>query len=380
MGKYYSLQTMDTTVICRVFNYNSFATLVQPWLKFGRRLMNMRDHYTLGEVYRMFQEGNSVQDILADHKDLSLRAALIGRTFHSINNQGPKAWRAKDYLRTMIDENIDIEHSVDGGMESLGPTTHIAFRGLMGAKDLQLWGYLRANAFQILVTKDTAVKPSRDTKETFDITRCAILAWKRALKSNGGIVDDNIRALPKILHVPHDAPPSQIKNMLRKHKKQIADISEECVSPVIVVTKGKVKPGIHFFEIMADGFKKQTQELRDLRIGVLHHAFGLQDLAEDRQKEIIASLKRAVEHEISVELEPRGDHNNKVVYLHHAVKKFDPENYRFSGDSDKYLRQVERAKAGDHLTISLADRFEIFKAQGGVEGLFTSNTVRPAIP
>lgn len=361
MGKHYSLENMDSTVICRVFNYHSIPKFIQPWVRLTRQLYGMRDHYTLGDVYRMHDAGQNVQDILSDNEGLTLRAALLGRTFHLIHNEGPKVWHAKNYLRTMIDENIDIEHSVDGGMQSIGPTTHVAFKGLMGAKDLKLWGYLRGNAYQILVTKDSAVKPSRNTKETFDITRCAILAWKRALTNNGGVVDDNIRALPKILQVPADAKPSQIKNMLRKHKEQIANIHDECVSPVIIMTEGKVKPGIHFFEIMAGGFKKQTEALRDLRLSALSDEFEVDRVPELRRKEIVASLKRAIEHEISVELQPVGDHNNRVVYLHNAVKKFNPHTYKFSGDSEKYIQQVRDAEKGDPLNMSIFERYEAKK-------------------
>ena len=361
MAVHYTPSTMDDTVICRVFNYHSYPLVPRLWLKFSRRLSNQRDHYTLGDVYRMFADGKKVQNILDENPDISMRATLIGRTFYMIHNTEQNKSHPGHRLKSMIDENIDIEHSVEAGIQTLGPTSHVAFEGLMGAKDARLWGRLRAGNYRLLVTKDSAVKPSRNTRDTLDITRCAILAWQRALKLSGGIVDENIRSLPVIVHVPHDASPSQIKNMLRKHKRQILNIFDEKVSPVIKVTKGKAKPGVHFFEIMDGGFKNQVNELRDLRVKVLENTFEIKRVQPLRRKEIIASLKRAVEHEISSELEPLGEHNNKVVYLHRAVKLFNPTTYSYSGDNYAYKREVSSAERGDIFSVPLTDRLESYK-------------------
>ena len=364
MSIHYSLDTMDRMVLCRTFNYHTYHPFIALGLKLYRRFgLGLRDNYTLGDVYRMFQSGQNVQEILDNHPDISMRAVLIGRTFYNLQNPQVNASKLKRHLRVMIDENIDVLHSVDGGMASFGRTTHVAFAGLMGAKDTRLWGYCRAHGINILVTKDKTVNLSRNTKETMDITRCAILAWKRAMKENGGIVDDNMRMMPVILHVPHDATPTQIKNFLRKHQETILDIYDERVSPVIELSKGKVKPGIHFMEILGGDLKKQSERLRDLRVEVLMSNFDLKLLLSKQIKEKYARLKRAVEHEISQELQPIQGHNNKIVYLNEAEASFDPLTYNHSGPMDKIQDAYERAVIGDHLSIPIQDRLAARRAQ-----------------
>lgn len=358
MSLHYTLETMDQTVLCRCFNYHSFPPLARLWLKFWRQISNKRDHYTLGDVYRMFMDGKTVQEIRDDNSDLTIRAALIGRCFYMIHNVSRAAWQSpKRYLKTMIDENIDIDHSVEGGIQALGPTTHVAFEGLVGQKDLRLWGRLRAQGHDLLITKDRAVKTSRNTPETRDITRCAIMAWQRRLRVNGGVVDDHIRSLPVIVHVPHDASPSQIKNMLRAHRNSIFDIHDERVSPVINLTKGKAKPGIHFFEILGGDLKHQIAALRNKRVDVLCDRLNIGTVTDPkREKEIRASLKRAVEHEISQELKPLSDHNAKVEYLFRGALAFYPDAYEFSGNSQYYLRVVEKSKIPDPMSLPLQER------------------------
>jgi hypothetical protein len=189
-----------------------------------------------------------------------------------------------------------------------------------------------------------------------DITRCAILAWKRALKVNGGVVDSHIRSLPVIIHVPHDAKPAQIKNLLRKHRDSIHDIYEECVSPVIILTKGKVKPGVHFWEITGDGFKKQVERLRDMRVEALIHQFEIHGIEEVNYKKIRATLKRAIEHEIATELKPIAGHNERVIYIHRAEKSFVAQEYQYSGPIEKIKDAIDRAAKASIIAPTPTDR------------------------
>lgn len=360
---HYNLENMDQTELCQTFNYHSYPFSLAFSPKYYRRFLGFVDHYTLGDVYRMFERGQDVQGILNNYPDVSMRAVLIGRTFYNLHNPQACISKLNRILKVLIDENIDILHTVDGGMQTLGYTSHLAFAGLMGAKDARLWGYCRARGINILVTKDRTVNLSRKTKDDMDITRCAILAWGRAMKKNGGIVDENMRMMPVILHVPHDATPTQIKNLIRKHQKTIFDVYDERVSPVIELTKGKVKPGIHFMEILDGDLKFQSTKLRDLRVDTLIANFDLTLLPYNEIKEMTATFKRAVEHEISTELQHIEGRNNRIIYINDAEKSFDADTYNYSGPMEKLHDAYLRVITGDPLLRPIEDRLEDMRAK-----------------
>lgn len=312
-----------------------------------RKIQGQRDVYTLREIYDEFDKGLHVQNILDKHSDLTLKSALYARAFYKANNPQKFKKRKLPILRALVDENIGIEHSVDGAAEVIGHATHITFEGLRTKKDSQIWAHARYKGFDFIITKDKACKPARNTLSTLDITRCAELRWKRELDQSGGVVTQLIREMPKIIHVPHDMPPVQIKNILRKHRERIFEIAEECVSPAIELTKGSAKPGKHFMEIYRGGDKEQIEELRNLRISALSDELGVNDLGPVSQKEISASLKKAIEHEISRELQNIHGRHGRILYLSMQVDIFDTHKYQYSGDLEKHAQAVERAKFGD---------------------------------
>lgn len=330
METFYSLETMDKRILCRTFNYYSIGNPFKRQLtRVKRRMQGRKDFYTLGDIYRMYCDGNNIQDILRDHPKLSLDAILIGRAFFAYKHPIRFKNRKLAPLRVMFDENIGVKHTIEGGMQVFGYATHVSFEGMVGAKDARLWGFLRARNIDILVTKDKAVNIGRNTKDTLDITRCAQLSWGRALKNNGGVVDKTIRQMPLILHVPHNASVTEIKNLLRKHQHTIREMFDERVSPVISVTKGKAKHGIHFFEIMSDGFKKKSDGLRDQRLDAILTRFDISAISMLEEGKLRARMKRCIEHEISQELKYRHDGRDKIIHLKEMEDSFNPLTYNY---------------------------------------------------
>jgi hypothetical protein len=357
-----TLENMDEVRLQSCFNYNAIAFKPFKLLtKILRQLRKEKDYITLGDVYRLFEQGHSVQGILNKHPTIEMRTVLVGRTFYKVSHPNHFVQNKRPEIKCMVDENIDLPHTVDAGMELFGKTTHPVFEGLMGAKDARLWGNLRARGIHVLITKDRAVKNGNKTKETLDITRCAILAWSRVLKKNGGVVDDEIRRLPVILHVPADARPTQIKNMLRKHATSIREIYEERVSPIISVTKGSAKPGQHFLEILHEGFKNQTRSLRDKRLNAWVSRIDFSGIAEEEAKREINGMKRAIEHEISQELKSFHGVNAKVVQLDNLDKNFDPQKYCYSGPIQKFEKSVERARLASNQNRPIEERLIAYK-------------------
>jgi len=349
----------------RVFNYNAISFVpLREIVRVIRYLRKDRDFYTLGEVYDEFDRNLTVQEIMDKNPDLSLKSVLYTRAFYKANNQESFLKRKWPVLSALVDENIAIEHSVEGAAEVIGSATHITFEGLRTQKDSKIWAHARFRGFDFILTKDRACKPSRSTIETLDITRCAELRWQRELEKSGGVVNNAIREMPKIIHVPHNMSPVRIKNILRKHQEKIFRINDECASPVIDLTKSNAKPGKHFMEIYRGGSKKQTEKLRDLRVSALMDELGISNLSQDSARELGASLKRAVEHEISVELHAVPGKNNKIVYLSKSTDNFDSRAYQYSGDIDKYREAVRRAETVNPYTIPTHERLKAIRLKG----------------
>ena len=172
-----------------------------------------------------------------------------------------------------------------------------------------------------------------------------------------------------ILHVPANATPTQIKNMLRKHAQSIREIFEERVSPIISVTKGSAKPGQHFLEIIHEGLKNQTLSLRDKRLQAWVKQMDFGGIPDEHAKRDMNAMKRAIEHEISQELKSFHGINAKVIQLDTMDKAFDPEKYVYSGQFEKFAQLVERSRTAANQNKPLAERLEDFKKQKRVQGL-----------
>jgi len=341
----------------KAFNYESIdSAMLRETLRFIRFWGGVKDHYYLGEIYDEYCGGLIVDEVLDKYPDLTLKSALYAHAFYTANHPNQTLKRKHPVSKALVDENIAVEHSVHGAAEVLGKATHIVFEGLRTKKDSAIWVHAIVHGFDFIITKDKASKESRDTMETLDITRCAELRWRSALNQSGGVVTDAIRQMPKIIHVPHDMTPTQIKNLLRKQQRQIYAIDQECVSPVIDLTGKVAKPGKHFMEIYRGGDRTQTLELRDLRVDVLYNQLDMKQLEEADRKEIKASLKRAVEHEISVELSSVPGKIKKLLFLIDQVDNFNPHEYQYSGDFSKYHVAVKTAKMFDPCSMSSRER------------------------
>lgn len=354
--------TVDNAHLVRLqklFNYQAIDFVpLRETLRFWRIFNGRKDHYYLGEIYNEYRNGLTVDEVLDKYPDLTLKSALYSHAFYTANHPQQTSKRKHPVSKALVDENIAVEHSVHGAAEVLGKATHIVFEGLRTKKDSAIWVHALVHGFDFIITKDKACKESRDTMETLDITRCAELRWRSILNQNGGVVTDALRQMPKIIHVPHDMTPTQIKNLLRKQQRQIYAIDQECVSPVIDLTRKVAKPGKHFMEIYRGGDRSQTLELRDLRVDVLYNQLDMRQVEEADRKEIKASLKRAVEHEISVELSSVPGKTNKVLFLIDQVDNFNPHEYKYSGDFSKYHIAVKTVKIFDPCSMSSRERLE----------------------
>ncbi len=244
----YTTDNMHDIVVQNLFNSRSYDDDWKAFLVHRERILNgLPDQITLGEVYDAFEDGKTFDQILNDIVEISPQSVLLGRAFYmAANPAGYSVSRDRQYLRVLCDENSDPRALTDGAREVFGYASHTSFEGLTGQPDSKVWSK-SSGKFNLIVTKDRAVKKSRDTMDTIDLTRCALLRWKHALKYRGEIP----RELPVLLHVMDaEASGSKIKNLLRKHKQSIFEIYEERVSPVIELYDHKVNPGITGAEIL----------------------------------------------------------------------------------------------------------------------------------
>lgn len=304
MSKVYSLDAIDTIVLQKTFNYGAIDN---PYQQIFTRLMRawtgQRDHITLGEVYRAIADDKTFPEIQDEIPDISSKTILLARAFYSaVNPNGAHMHHRRQYLRVLCDANIDESYATDGARDVFGYASHINFEGLTHAKDSKIWA-VASGKFNLIITKDCAVKPTLKTMDTIDLTRCVLLRWKGMLKVNGGVVDAGIRALPVLIHIRDaDLSGRQIRNLLRKHRDAIFEIYDERVSPVIEVGRNQVKPGVHFLDLIEGGTKKRVTSLRDRIVqDVTDTLFG-RILHTDSTPHTKAIVKRAVEHHISDEM------------------------------------------------------------------------------
>jgi hypothetical protein len=243
----YTTDNMHRTPVQSLFNY---ASIDDSWwaylIKQERKMTGKSDHITLGQVYDAFESGQTFDEILDEIDGISPQSILLGRAFYMATNPMGYAGRKQQYLRILCDENGDERALTDGAREVFGYASHTSFEGLTGQPDSRVWSK-SSGKFNLIITKDKAVKKSRKSMETIDLTRCALLRWKYAVKYRG----ENPRELPVLLHVmDHEASGGKIKNLLRKHKQAIFEIYEERISPIIELHDHKVCPGITGAEIL----------------------------------------------------------------------------------------------------------------------------------
>ncbi|PCI01472.1 MAG: hypothetical protein COB76_01350 [Alphaproteobacteria bacterium] len=282
MSKAYSLATIDD-----IFLQNRQTD--------GRKI-------PLSRVYNALSENKTFPEIQDEIEGITPKSILLARAFYMAANPVQPTGRRQQYLRVLCDANIDESYLTDGARQIFGYATHTNFDGLTDAKDSQVWAR-SCGRYNLIVTKDSAVKESLKTMDTIDLTRCALLRWKTVLKNNGGQIDETLRNLPVLVHIKDSRLKGhEIKNLLRKHRNTIFEIYDERVSPVIEVSKNTAKPGIHFLELMEGGTKERAKKLRDTWVDVIEGEWfkGYRD--QGNFKHVRAMIKRVVEYHIGEEL------------------------------------------------------------------------------
>jgi len=269
---------------------------------------NPTDYVTLSEIYNAFAEGMTFPDIQDYYNGINHKAILLGRAFYMAMNPEGYSRRHQQNLRVLCDANIDESYATDGARQVFGYATHINFENLTHAKDSRVWAYANGR-FNMILTKDKAVKKMRKSMESIDLTRCALLRWQYILKNNGGCINDGIINLPVLLHVMDASLKGyDITRLLRKHRDTIYEIYEERVSPIIELHKHKAVPGVHFAEIMKmDKVSFEERQRRDVWVDSWMHKIesmrGRDKKPPLRQEDIVRirkTLKRAAEHAISM--------------------------------------------------------------------------------
>lgn len=270
---------------------------------------NPINYVTLSEIYNAFAQGFTFPDIQDRYQGINHKAILLGRAFYMAANPEGYSRRHQQNLRVLCDANIDESYATDGARQVFGYASHINFENLTHAKDSRVWAYANGR-FNMILTKDKAVKKLRKSMDTIDLTRCALLRWKYMLKTNGGRITDGITNMPVLLHVMDSTLKGyDITRLLRKHRNTIYEIYEERVSPIIELHKHKAVPGIHFAEIMKMGevsYEERTR--RDVwadewmhKIEAMRGKDKKTPLSPDDIVRIRKTLKRAAEHAISMD-------------------------------------------------------------------------------
>lgn len=292
MAKAYSLENSDDTIL-QVLERDHDNNPV--------------NYVTLSDVYNLFSEGLTFPDIQDYYPGINHKTILLGRAFYMAANPEGYSRRKQQPLRVLCDANIDESYATDGARQVFGYATHINFENLTHAKDSKIWAAANGR-YNIILTKDKAVKKMRKSMESIDLTRCALLRWKHILKMNGGVIDDGITNMPVLVHVMDSSLKGyDITRLLRKHRDTIYEIYEERVSPIIELHKNKAVPGMHFPEIMQMGsISFEARERRDVWVSdwlnKIEAMRGSQKrpLSAQDMKHITKTLKRAAEHAISM--------------------------------------------------------------------------------
>ena len=241
------------------------------------------------------QAGQTLAEIKRDIPDITMKALLYARAYYAAHFPDHyKSTFRSSIERVLVDENLDQHIVTDGARRAFGRAAHIDYADMRSAPDIQVWKYACQNGFNAIISKDRAQVISR---KHLDLTRCAVLAWKMRLQTNGGYVDKYLRALPKIIHVRGDRVAGrQIAKMLVVHRQSIAEIFDECTSPIIELSVGAAKPGDSYIDIFEGGRKRRLLNHRDMIVRGVVSEFDMSHLPVKERKAVVAKIKRMVEH------------------------------------------------------------------------------------
>lgn len=268
--------------------------------------------------------GQTLPEIKAELPTIPTNSLLHARAYFA--SQYPDLYKPHypNEFKVLVDENIDPHFATDGARRAFGEAAHVSFHDLSKQTDLEVWKYACANKFNMIVTKDRAVVPSR---KHIDLTRCAELKWKWRLQVNNGNVDTYLRQLPRIAHIRNaSASGREIAVMLMTQKENIAEIYEEAVSPNIEISSNGVTSGKDYLEILYGRRNAKLESRISMHTDIILEEMELEHLDKNKRKRIRETVRNLVK------LRMGGDfskipfrHDEKVALCEKLTLSFDVE-------------------------------------------------------
>ena len=214
--------------------------------------------------------GQTLPEIKRDLPEIPTARLLHARSYYAAMYPELYQPHVSEGFKVLVDENLDPHYVTDAARRAFGEAVHVTFipvdrikassyaYGTKDVMDIELWKYACANHFNLIVTKDKAEVEGR---KHLDLTRCAVMKWKWHLQVNGGIVDEHLRDLPKIVHIRQaDMNGKDVASRLTSNRDSIIGIFEESVSPIIELHKNAATPGRNFLEILKGKIDPKLQE------------------------------------------------------------------------------------------------------------------------
>mgnify|MGYP006932091839 FL=1 len=363
-----TLNNMDEIPLQATFDYAA----IEPdmWEVFHIRQDRLRrgvkETISLGDVYRLFESGLNFHEVkesleaqCSDHRfrrDISNKTILLGQAFYRAVNPGIKHFNRSNVIKALCDENIDEHLATACAQPVFGYASHTTFEDLTGQPDSRVWR--RAMDFDVIISKDTAQKSSRKSVEDRDLTNCAEDAWKEILARNGGVVDDEIRSLPIIIHVKDaQADGRLIRKMLKKHKHKIYELIQQRKSPVIELKKGRTPQiGRHYLELIDGGTAARKRRLVNTQLGVFMK-MNVLDLTREEKLEFRARIREVIQEKVDKVETDNPDPEKRIPLLNQMIAKSN-DVQSFLILDQKTLNRLRRSIDNERVQIALRKKRE----------------------
>jgi hypothetical protein len=356
-----TLDNMDEVQLQGTFDYVAIEPDVWEafYIRQDRLRRGVKETISLGDVYRLFASGlnfHEVKEFLeaeyCDHshsRNISNKTVLLGQAFYRAVNPGIPHFNRSNVIRALCDENLDEYLATDAAQRVFGYASHTTFEKLTGKPDSRVWR--RALDFDVIISKDTAQKSSRTSEEDRDLTNCAEDAWKEILARNGGVIDDEIRALPIIIHVKDaQADGRQIKKMLKKHKHRIYELIQQRKSPVIELKKGRTPQiGKHYLELIDGGTEVRKRRLVNAQLGVFMR-MNVLDLTREEKIEFRARIREVIQDTVDKIEKDNSNPEKRVPLLDRMISQSDGVLSRLILDK-KTLEKLKRSIDSERVQI-----------------------------
>jgi hypothetical protein len=327
-----------------------------------RKALGEGDYITLAEVYALFQSGKKFHEVkealrpktasIAD-VEVFTKTVLVGEAFYNAVNPGIKGFNRSNIIKALCDENIDEHFATQGAQRVFGAASHTSFEKLTSEPDSLVWKKATEGSFDVIISKDTARKTGRVLFEERDLTNCAYDAWREIFARNGGKIDDEIRALPILIHIKKaDASGREIRNMLKKHKSEIFKLLQKRKSPVIELSKSCAKAGEHYLELIDGGTEKRKRRLINKRVGLFmeDNPFGL-----SRAEKVahLRTIRKLITREVNDLLKKYPDSETRIPMLNAQIENVRMEPSMSQDHTKHFERAVNNARKKGNKAMAL---------------------------